>query len=197
MESDALPAKRLRYSPESKHAPKPQVTIAKSEQGVEAAHMIQHEHSSERSSNSAASCIKAEAHPTAAKAGLGQALRATATPWTPAKLSHQGIVKQPSSCWDTGYGPAFFTNAQSLITASENAQAAFGTDIAAHFGQVWHALQQCLYRALSILQHTWQDCRTQTSCVYTAGAYIWQSQVTVKTASFAAFVHKQSSQRCR
>ena len=140
MESDALPAKRLRYSPESKHAPQPQVTVAKSEQGLEAAHMIQGVHNPDRSSDSAASCIKAEASQVASKIGLGQALRATATPWTPAKVSSQAIVKQPSNCWDTGYGPAFFTNAHSLITASENAQAAFGTDIAAHFGQVWHAI---------------------------------------------------------
>ena len=187
MESDALPAKRLRYSPESKHAPQLQVTVAKSEEGLEAAHMIQDVHSPDRSSNSAASCIKAEANQVAPKVGLGQALRATATPWTPAKLSNQGMVKQPSSCWDTGYGPAFFTNAQSLITASENAPAAFSTDIAAHFEQVWHALQQYLYRALPTLQHSRQECRLEIVCA--AGACFWQSQVTVKKAAFAAIVH--------
>ena len=126
MDADVAPAKRLRFSPESKHAPRPKGNFDEQETGtnnVETPAAL----SPSRSSNSAGTCIQPDAASeqycaaqTGMTAGSAKALRASAAPWTPAKIIPQSNPLQSSQAWQSLYGPSIFGSALAATVYETN-----------------------------------------------------------------------------
>ncbi|KAL0048903.1 hypothetical protein WJX82_001964 [Trebouxia sp. C0006] len=118
MDADVAPAKRLRFSPESKHAPQPKSNFDEQEQHRTNNAETPAALSPSRSSNSAGTCVQSDAASeqycaaqTGMTAGSAKALRASAAPWTPAKIIPQSNPLQSSQAWQSLYGPSIFGSA--------------------------------------------------------------------------------------
>ena len=107
LHGDAVPAKRLRYSPESKHAPKPKVNYLdpkenKDQNGsiLQPASVLT---SPSRSSGSAVTHVESDSasdHTTTSQTqATNKGLRASATPWTPTVNSIWSSVSAPEPSW--------------------------------------------------------------------------------------------------
>lgn len=137
MDSDLVPAKRLRYSPESKHAPQPKVSYEEQQQQNCSTCFSQSgtvAHSPSKSGGSAASCIgsdTASERQPAPNAGL----RATAAPWTPAKFLTQNNTLAPDKAWQSLYGPSIFGSLKSSDTGNQ-AKGVLSAVFDTHSGQV-------------------------------------------------------------
>ena len=111
-DGDAVPAKRLRYSPESKHAPKPNVSSLDQRENKDHDKSISQPGtvltSPSRSSGSAVTYTGSDSASDYATTSQTQAttkgLRASATPWTPTVHNiWSSISGQESSCgWQSG-----------------------------------------------------------------------------------------------
>ncbi len=143
MDNDTAPVKRLRYSPESKHAPRPKVNHDAPKQQIHGTGVAQTEAgtlSLSRSSSSAATLVVSDsaseqqpAPKDCAQPSTNQGLRASAAPWTPAKLTIQDNAFVTSDGWQSGFGPSVFGNVNPF-TATDSEAKAFGTVV--HAGQV-------------------------------------------------------------
>ena len=110
LDTDSVPAKRLRYSPESKHAPKPQnIHLHQKENREHIESVLQPstiDASPSRSSGSAVTHAESDSasdHATTSQThAAGKSLRASATPWTPAVSSIWSNVSEPSRGWRGG-----------------------------------------------------------------------------------------------
>lgn len=128
LDTDGVPAKRLRYSPESKHAPKPQtVTLHKRESGDHAGSVLQPGTIPTSPSGSSGSAVThAESEPatdhatTSQTQAAGKNLRASAAPWTPAVNSIWSNVSEPSWGWHSGsFDISMFGKASTTATHYE------------------------------------------------------------------------------
>ncbi len=141
MDADVAPAKRLRFSPESKHAPRPKSDFDEQEQHRTNSAETPAALSPSRSSNSAGTCVQSDAASEqycAAQSGLisgsTKALRASAAPWTPAKLIPQSNPLQSSQTWQSLYGPSIFGSA--LAATDYETDIGPGVALSSYTGQV-------------------------------------------------------------
>ena len=138
MDNESVPAKRLRFSPESKHAPLPRSGGDKQEQHRSSLPDTEASASSpSRSSMSAGTCEesdvvteqRSDSH-IRTESGSKPGLRASAAPWTPAKLVSQSNALQPSQTWQSLYGPSIFGSTNMFAAtdhrSSESLDAVFG-----------------------------------------------------------------------
>ena len=126
LDSDSVPAKRLRYSPESKHAPKPQnIHLHQKENREQVESGLQPgtiNTSPSRSSGSAVTHAESDSasdHATNSQThAAGKSLSASATPWTPAVSSIWSNVSEHSWGWHAG---SFDISMFGAVKASTNA----------------------------------------------------------------------------
>lgn len=141
MDADVAPAKRLRFSPESKHAPRPKSNFDEQEQHRTNNAETPAALSPSRSSKSAGTCVQSDAASEqycAAQTGMTasstKALRASAVPWTPAKIIPQSDSLQSSQAWQSLYGPSIFGSA--LAATDYETNSGPGTLFSSYTGQV-------------------------------------------------------------
>ena len=141
MDADVAPAKRLRFSPESKHAPRPKSNFDEQEQhrmnNVETPAAL----SPSRSSISAGTYVQSDAASeqhcaaqTCMTSGSTKGLRASAAPWTPAKIIPYSNLLQSSQAWQSLYGPSIFGSA--LAATDYETDSGPGMLLSSYTGQV-------------------------------------------------------------
>ncbi len=145
MDADVAPAKRLRFSPESKHAPRPKSNFDEQEQHRtdDAETPAAAAPSPSRSTNSAGTCVQSDvaseqhcAAQTCMTSGSTKALRASAAPWTPAKIIPQSNPLQSSQGWQSLYGPSIFGSAKALAATDYETDSGPGALFSSYTGQV-------------------------------------------------------------
>lgn len=141
MDADVAPAKRLRFSPESKHAPQPKSNFGKQEQHRTNNVQTPAALSPSRSSNSAGTCVQSDAATeqyyaaqTCMTSGSTKTLRASAAPWTPAKIIPQSNPLQSTQAWQSLYGPSIFGSA--LVATNHETDSGLGVLLSSYTGQV-------------------------------------------------------------
>ena len=141
LDGDAAPAKRLRYSPESKHAPK--LKASDLEQGQVNGYASQPSTaftSPSRSSGSVATLAELDSAseqvnaPHAAAIGTG--LRASAAPWIPTFDSIWSNVSEPGREWQSGFNNAAFGAIKPPASTSSGATGLLSPMFSCHDAQV-------------------------------------------------------------
>lgn len=139
MDADVAPAKRLRFSPESKHAPRPKSNFDEQEQHrTDVVETLAAAPSPSRSTNSAGTCVQSDvaSAQTCMTSGSTKALRASAAPWTPAKIIPQSNPLQSSQGWQSLYGPSIFGSAKALAATDYETDSGPGALFSSYTGQV-------------------------------------------------------------
>lgn len=141
LDGDAAPAKRLRYSPESKHAPKSKAShLDQGHVTVCASQPSTARTSPSRSSGSVATLAEldtASEHANAPHAAaISTGLRASAAPWIPALNSIWSNVSEPGREWQSGFGNAAFGAIKPLVSTNNGATGLLSPMFSCHDAQV-------------------------------------------------------------
>ena len=151
MEHDNTPAKRLKYSPESLFAPKPERQFG--------AHAVPFNLQDSNSKAAAAADVLTGApavlrHNLQLPVGSGHRLTATAAPFVPRSTGKQAPANKPSLGWHSGFGPSLFN--PGLHAPSPDTQA---EDIVRHVFEVDGKQVRRAICHLSVLQVLLRICQ--------------------------------------
>ena len=141
LDGEAAPAKRLRYSPESKHAPHSKSSYVQQDREEQSASASQPDTaltSPSRSSGSVATLAESDSTSEQANAShvSAKGLRVTAAPWTPALNSIWSNAFEPSKGWQSGFDTSGSGAIKPAVAAGHAATGLLGAEFHTRDAQV-------------------------------------------------------------